>query len=148
MDAVSIPVIAAGGIADGRGIAAAMMLGASAVQLGTAFLRTEEINASDSYKSALAASGDSHTMVTAMASGKPARVIRNRLIDQVSALAAEPLPFPAQMGLTRPLGESGDGDWMVIFGGQSAALGRALPAGDLIAVLAEETTARFKAFAE
>jgi nitronate monooxygenase len=146
VDAVSIPLIAAGGIADGRGIAAAMMLGASAVQLGTAFLRCEEANVSASYRDALAASGDSHTVVTTMASGKPARVIHNRLIDEVTALGAEPLPFPSQMGLIRPLGAAGDGDWMVVFAGQSAALGRNLPAGDLVMALAAETTERFGAF--
>lgn len=146
-DAVSVPVIAAGGIADGRGIAAAMMLGASAVQMGTAFLRCAEANVSEPYAQVLAASNDADTVVTTMTSGKPARVIRTRLVDEVTSIGAEPSAFPTQLGLTRALGDDGEHDMQIVFAGQSAALTRELSAADLVATLAAETTQRLKDFA-
>src|SRR5438270_1112606 len=79
VDAVDVPIIAAGGVADGRTAAAAFMLGASAVQLGTAFLRCEETNMEDAHRAALRKADESCTVVTDMVSGRPARFIRNRL---------------------------------------------------------------------
>jgi nitronate monooxygenase len=145
VDAVGVPVIAAGGIADGRAVAAAFMLGASAVQLGTAFLRCEEANVPDLHRAALADADDAATIVTSVVSGRPARFIRNRLIDELSA--AEPLPFPAQLSLTMPLRAAGDRELAALFAGQSAALTRAMPAGDLVRTLAAETSERLKSFA-
>jgi nitronate monooxygenase len=147
VDAVRVPVVAAGGIADGRGIAAAFMLGASAVQLGTAFLRCAEANLHPSHRAALASAGDSSTVMTTVVSGRPARFIRNRLVQQLSLPGAEPLPFPAQLSLTYPLGASGNPDLTVQFAGQSVSLTREMSAGDLVETLAEETTQRLKAFA-
>jgi nitronate monooxygenase len=144
VDAVKVPVIAAGGIADGRTIAAAFMLGASAVQLGTAFLRCDEAGTPESHRVALAEADDAATIVSSVVSGRPARFIRNRLIDVLSP--AEPLPFPAQLSLTAPLFSSGDRAVGALFSGQSAALTRAVPAGDLMRILAAETGERLKAF--
>ena len=146
VDAVSVPVIAAGGIADGRTVAAAFMLGASGVQLGTAFLRCKEANVTDAYRAALGAADDSSTMVTDIMSGRPARVIKNPLVDDLLNSAAEPLPFPAQLSLTGPLEASDDQDFMALFSGQSAALTREVSAGELVQALAAETNQRLRAF--
>jgi nitronate monooxygenase len=78
-------------------------------------------------------------------SGRPARFIRNRLIDELSA--AEPLAFPAQLSLTMPLRAAGDRELAALFAGQSAALTRAMPASDLVRTLAAETSERLKSFA-
>ena len=110
IDAVSVPVIAAGGIADGRAIAAAIMLGASGVLVGTAFLGCEEANLRDAYRAALGTAGDASTVVTDVVSGKPARLIKNRLIEDLSAHGVKPLPFPAQESVTLPLEKTGDED--------------------------------------
>ena len=118
--AVSIPVIAAGGIVNGRTIAAAMMLGASAVQLGTAFLQCGEANVAEAHRAALSTATDSSTVVTNVISGKPARFLRNALSDTLAG--DEPLPFPSQLRLTAPLAEAGDPQYMPLYAGQSAAL--------------------------
>jgi len=148
VDAVRVPVIAAGGVADGRTAAAAFMLGASAVQLGTAFMRCEEANMFDAHRAALAEADDSCTLVTDLISGRPARYMRNRLVEDLVASGLKPLPIPAQLSLTWPLGESGDRDWAVLLCGQSAALTKNIAAAtELVQRLAEETTARLRAFA-
>src|SRR5207237_4679686 len=108
VDAVSVPVIAAGGVADGRTAAAAFMLGASAVQLGTAFMRCEEANMYDAHRAALAQADDACTVVTDVISGRPARYIKNKLIDDLIASGLKPLPIPSQLSLTFPLGAGGD----------------------------------------
>lgn len=146
VDAVGIPVIATGGIADGRAIAAALMLGASGAQIGTAFLRCAEADVNDTFRATLANSGDTSTTVTHVVSGKPARVIRNHLVDELSEVAEDTLPFPAQLGLTMPLSASGDREVTPMFAGQSVGLTRPLAADDLVAVLAEETNQQLKAF--
>ena len=105
-----VPVIAAGGVADGRTAAAAFMLGASAVQMGTAFLRCEEANVLPAHREALAEATDSCTVVTDVISGRPARYIRNRLLDDLMQSGLQPLPIPKQLSLTLPLGSSGDGN--------------------------------------
>jgi len=147
VDAVRVPVIAAGGIADPRTAAAAFMLGASAVQLGTAFMRCEEANMYDAHRAALAQANDSCTVVTDLISGRPARYIKNKLIDDLVASGLQPLPIPAQLSLTFPLGAGGDRDFAVLLSGQSAALTRDTNAAELVARLAEETGRRLRAFA-
>ena len=147
VDAVKVPVIAAGGIADARTAAAAFMLGASAVQLGTAFMRCEEANMYDAHRAALARANDSCTVVTDLISGRPARYIKNKLIDDLVASGLQPLPIPAQLSLTFPLGAGGDRDFAVLLSGQSAALTRETNAAELVARLAEETGRRLRAFA-
>jgi len=146
VDAVSVPVIAAGGIADGRTAAAAFMLGASAVQLGTAFMRCEEANMYDAHRAALAQADDSCTVVTDVISGRPARYIKNKLIDDLTASGLKPLPIPAQLSLTFPLGAGGDRDFAVLLSGQSAALANDTNATELVERLAAETTQRLRAF--
>ena len=147
VDAVSIPVIAAGGIADGRTAAAAFVLGASAVQLGTAFMRCEEANMYDVHRAALAQADDSCTLVTDLISGRPARYIKNKLVDDLVASGLKPLPIPAQLSLTFPLGAAGDGDFAVLLSGQSAALEKDTNATELVERLVEETGRRLRAFA-
>src|SRR5262249_30758404 len=147
VDAVGVPVIAAGGVADGRTAAAAFVLGASAVQIGTAFLRCEEAEMRDAHRAALAAADDAATVVTDVISGRPCRYIRNTLIDDLVASGLQPLPVPAQRSLTQRLGDSGGREWTALTSGQPAALARATNAAELVERLATETTRRLHAFA-
>ena len=146
VDAVSVPVIATGGVADGRQVAAAFILGASAVQLGTAFLLCEEANVLDAHRAALRQATDACTIVTDMITGRPARIIRNRLADDLIASGLEPVSFPAQMSLTWPLNAAGDREFTLMLAGQSAALAKDTNAAALIKSLAEETARRLHAF--
>ncbi len=146
VDAVRVPVIAAGGVADGRQVAAAFMLGASAVQLGTAVLRCDEANVQEAHRAALREANEACTVVTDMLTGRPARYIRNRLADDLIASGLEPVAFPAQMSLTVPLEAAGDRELTLLLAGQSAALGRDTNAAALVEALAEETSRRLRAF--
>ena len=146
VDAVSVPVIAAGGVADGRTAAAAFMLGASAVQLGTAFLRCEEAEVRDAHRAALAAADDASTVVTDVISGRPCRYIRNEMIDDLLQSGLRPLPVPAQQSLTSPLAAAGERDWTALTAGQSAVLAKYTNAAELVEQLAAETTQRLRAF--
>jgi nitronate monooxygenase len=148
VDAVRVPVIAAGGIADGRTVAAAFVLGASAVQLGTAFLRCEEANVLDAHRAALREATDACTIVTDTITGRPARYIRNKLTDDLIASGLKPVAFPAQLSLTAPLGATGDRELTALFAGQSAALARDTTAAELVHSLAQETTRRLRAMNE
>ena len=122
------------------------MLGASAVQLGTAFLRCEEANVLDAHRAALAEAGDASTFVTEMITGRPARYIRNKLTDDLVASGLRTVPFPAQMSLTGPLGATGDRELTALFSGQSVALTRDTTAAALVESLAAETSRRLRAF--
>jgi nitronate monooxygenase len=143
-DAVSVPVIAAGGIADGRGIAAAFMLGASAVQIGTAYLRCPESLASAVHKSALAHARDDGTTFTNVFTGRPARAIVNRFMREMGPVGASipdfPLATPAVMPLGAKAEASGSGDFSPLWAGQSAALGKPLPARELTLKWAADAT--------
>jgi nitronate monooxygenase len=108
VDAVRVPVIAAGGVAEGRTAAAAFILGASAVQVGTAFLRCEEADVRAAHRAAIEEADDAGTIVTDMISGRPCRYIRNQLIDDLVASGLKPLPVPAQQSLTARLSDTGD----------------------------------------
>lgn len=140
VDAVDRPVIAAGGIADGRGIAAALMLGAAGVQMGTAFLRCPETRISAAHREALRGARDDATRLTALFSGKPARSLVNEMIEELVDLEERAAPFPTQTSLTAPLRRD-DGEWSPLWAGQAAALGRELPAADLVQKLAGDTGA-------
>ncbi|MGE5269651.1 MAG: NAD(P)H-dependent flavin oxidoreductase [Thiohalocapsa sp.] len=146
VDAVHVPVVAAGGVADGRTAAAAFMLGASAVQLGTAFLRCEEAEVREAHRAALAAADDASTVVTDVISGRACRYIRNNMIDELVASGLQPLPVPAQQSLTSPLAAAGDREWTALTSGQSAALAKDTNAAELVERIAEETTRRLRAF--
>jgi nitronate monooxygenase len=139
--AVKIPVIAAGGIMDGAGIAAALALGAQAAQLGTAFLPCPESGASQVHKDALLAAKEDDTRVTEKFSGKPARGLVNRFMRE---MAHEPqLAFPAQNSVTGKLraasAKAGKPDCVALWAGQAAPLSRRLPAAELIHLLERET---------
>jgi nitronate monooxygenase len=103
VNAVSVPVIAAGGIMDGRGIAAALALGASAAQMGTAFLTCDEAGIPEAHKAAILAAREHETRVTRAFSGRPARGIVNRFMTEVERASGAILPYPLQNALTRPL---------------------------------------------
>ena len=142
-DAVACPVIAAGGIMDGRGIAAALLLGAAGVQLGTAFLGCPEANVAPPYRSALRAASDDGTRVSRAFTGKPARVLANRFVREMAAAEADALEFPLQRGLSGPLAQAaaaqGSADFMPLYAGQGAGLWRELPAAELLETLVAET---------
>ena len=142
VDAVRVPVIAAGGIADGRGIAAAFMMGASAVQIGTAYLFTPEATIAEPHRRALAASSDRETALTNVFTGRPARGIVNRIMREVGPIAPEAPQFPLAGGALAPLRSAsepeGSEDFMSLWSGQSAGLSRAMPAGDLTRSLADQ----------
>src|SRR6202011_2680419 len=144
VDAVHLPVIAAGGIADGRGIAAAFALGASGVQIGTAFLGCPEAATPALYREALHKVADEDTRLTWIFTGRPARALRNRLIDELED--AEALEFPAQASLTKALIQTKTGSacaaFMPLWAGQGAPLTRNLPAAKLIDTLVLETRGR------
>ena len=145
-DAVSLPVVASGGIMDGRGIAAALTLGASAAQMGTAFLAANEAGIAESYRQALLAAHEDATRVTRAFSGRPARGIVNRFMSETEAAGADAiLPFPLQNALTRPMrtaaSKQGRAEFLSLWAGQGTRLARRLPAGDLVATLAQETAA-------
>jgi nitronate monooxygenase len=143
VDAISLPVVAAGGIMDGRGIAAALALGARAVSLGTAFLACPESGASRAYKDALLARSvdDDPTAVTRAFTGKAARGLRNRFLEQMAD--APVLPYPLQHALTadlrREAGKAGKAELLSLWAGQAAALARARPAAALVRDLVRET---------
>ena len=142
-DSIDAPVIASGGIMDGRGIAAALALGAAAVQLGTAFLTCPEAGTPPPYRKALLEASEDSTRITAAFSGRPARGIENRFLRDMAG--AEILPFPYQNALTRPLrtraAELGRADLLSLWAGQGLRLARELPAGELVRVLVAETQA-------
>jgi nitronate monooxygenase len=146
VDAVKVPVIAAGAIADARGIVAALALGASAVQIGTAYLFSPEAKVPAVHREALETAADDNTMVTNVFTGRPARGIINRLMREVGPLSAEAPSFPLAGGALAPLRAkaeaSGSGDFTNLWSGQAARLARAMPAGELTRTLAAEALAR------
>lgn len=135
VDAVSIPVIAAGGIADGRGLAAATVLGADAVQVGSAFLATEESAAAPAHRAALRSNAARHTVLTTAFSGRLARGIPNRVTEELTdpTMIA---PFPIQGWLTGQFrsaaGDRGISDLMSLWAGQATPLVRHSHAQDVI----------------
>jgi nitronate monooxygenase len=141
---VALPVIASGGIMDGRDVAAAMKLGAAAVQLGTAFLPCPESGAPAVYKRALLEAKTDTTVITRAFSGRPARGITNTFIAMVAGSEHAILPFRQQNDLTRPMrnaaGQQGVPDFISLWAGQGVARSRAMPAGELVKLLVEESS--------
>jgi nitronate monooxygenase len=143
---VKIPVIAAGGIMDGAGIAAVLALGAQAAQLGTAFIPCPESGASQVHKDALLAAEEDDTRITEKFSGKPARGLVNRFMRE---MADKPqLPFPAQNSVTGKLraasAKAGKADCVALWSGQAAPLARSMPAAELVRTLEQETIAALR----
>lgn len=137
VDAVKIPVVATGGIADARGIAAALVLGASAAQIGTGFLRCPEAKLHPAWADALARTPPEGTMISRAFSGRAGRSIATAYVRAATGPAAPgPAPYPVQRGLTQAMRDAatraGDIERMQAWAGQSAALARAIPAGELV----------------
>ncbi len=143
VDAVKVPVIASGGIADARGIVAAFALGAAAVQLGTAYLLCPEATLSTVHRQALKNLQDNGTAITNVFSGRPARGIVNRIIREVGPMSPLAPPFPLASSAIAPLRKhseaAGSQDFAQMWSGQAGGLCREIPAGDLTRQLAAET---------
>src|SRR6202035_3978540 len=140
VDAVKVPVIAAGGIADGRGIAAAFALGASGVQIGTAYLRCPESKVIAAARIALARAGDDSTVITNVMTGRPARGVPNRAMRELGPISQEAPAFPhAATGLA-PLKAAaeklGRVDFTNLWAGQAVRLGQEMPAAELTRAMA------------
>lgn len=139
VDAVRVPVIAAGGIADARGVAAAFALGADAMQIGTAFLRTPEATISSVHRAALAEARDDATRITNLFTGRPARGLNNRLMREQGPLSALAPAFPTATTAITPLRSAGEkagsGDFSPLWAGEAAALAREMAAGELVQLL-------------
>lgn len=142
VDAVRVPVIASGGIMDGRGIVAALALGASAVQMGTAFLVCEECGVAPAWKAAVPRARAEDTRVTRAFSGRPARGITNRVMTELDDAPGAILPYPQQNALTRAMrsaaARADRPEYLSLWAGQGAPLARAQPAAALIERLVEE----------
>ncbi|KTD33315.1 2-nitropropane dioxygenase [Legionella nautarum] len=142
VEQLKIPVIAAGGIMNGQGIAATHLLGASAVQMGTAFLTCTESEISPKYKQILLAAKKDNTVLTSAFSGKFARGIRNKFIERMSGHKEQILPFPIQNAMTRGLRNEAEKqnctDFMSLWAGQAANLCRELSVAKLMRELVDE----------
>ena len=140
VDAVDVPVIAAGGIGDGRGIAAAFMLGASGVQIGTGYLLCPESPVGELHAAALRSPAAAQTALTNVFTGRPARSIVTRLMRDLGPLNPDAPPFPTAAGRLVPLRgaaeQVGDAAFTSLWSGQAAALAREMPAGELTRALA------------
>ncbi len=143
VDAVSVPVIAAGGVMDARGIVASLALGASGVQMGTAFLGCPEMSVLDAWRASLGSAAAEDTKVTKVVTGRPARAIRNRYIEEVEALNEDLLPYPAQYSVSRDLRKSAaerdDAGFMSMWAGQGVSLIRNQPVAEFMRDLVAST---------
>jgi len=139
VSAVRVPVIATGGLMDGRDIVAALKAGASAAQLGTAFLACPESGASEAYKRAILAAKEDTTVVTKAFSGRPARGLKNAFIASLDGREDTILPYPLQNALTRTMrtaaAQQGLADYLSLWAGRGVTRACAMPAGDLVARL-------------
>lgn len=148
VDAVQVPVIAAGGVADARGIVAAFALGAAAVQIGTAYLRCPEARIPAPHLAALRNARDDGTVLTNILTGRPARGIANRIVRELGPLNDEapafPLAAPALQPLRTKAEAQGSGDFSPLWCGQAAGLAREAGAAELTRTLAAEALAMFR----
>ena len=151
VDAVKVPVIAAGGIMDGRGIAAAFALGAAGVQLGSVYLRCPESRTTVAARAALAQAGDDSTVITNVMTGRPARGVANRMMREVGPISPDAPAFPHAATALGPLKTAaeklGKVDFTNLWAGQAIALGRDTPATELTRTLAAGALNRFRAMA-
>ena len=141
VDAISIPVVAAGGIADARGIAAAFALGAEGVQMGTVFLACEESGAHPVHREAILSGRAAHTALTRGFTGRLARGIHNELMQEMNRPGTEILPYPLQRGLMRslaiPAQKAGNAELLALWAGQSANLARRVGVDELLRSLVD-----------
>jgi nitronate monooxygenase len=151
VDAVKVPVIAAGAITDARGIAAALALGAAGVQVGTAYLFCPESKISAPHRAALKASRSDSTALTNLMTGRPARGIVNRLMREIGPINTIAPEFPLAAGALAPLRAKAEaqssGDFSPLWSGQAASLGREMPARELTAKLVSEAQALLRRMA-
>jgi nitronate monooxygenase len=149
VDAVKVPVIAAGGIADGRGIAAAFALGAAGVQIGTAYLRCPESKIIAPARQALAQASDDSTVITNVMTGRPARGVANRMMREAGPVSVDAPDFPhaaTSLGPLKAAAEKlGRVDFTNLWAGQGLRMGREMPAADLTRALAGAALARLRA---
>ncbi|WP_242395687.1 NAD(P)H-dependent flavin oxidoreductase [Anaeromyxobacter oryzisoli] len=140
--AVRVPVIASGGLMDGRDVGRALAAGAEAAQLGTAFLACPESGAAPAYKDALLAARADTTVVTRAFSGRPARGLANAFIEAAEGRPGAILPFPLQNALTRAMRQAaarqGRAEFLSLWAGQGVARIRALPAAELVRTIVQE----------
>jgi len=148
VDAVCVPVIAAGGIMDGRGIAASLALGAAGVQMGTAFLTCADSGVMEQYKQLLRGARENQTRVSRIYTGKPARGLVNEFMRRLAPREREIPAYPIQNALTQPIRaaakKAGRTDFMSLWAGQGAGMSRGLTAAELVAALVRETEAALK----
>jgi nitronate monooxygenase len=151
VDAVRVPVIAAGGIADGRGIAAAFALGAAGVQIGTAYLRCPESKVSAAARTLLAQGRDDSTVITNVMTGRPARGLVNRVMREIGPISPDAPEFPHAATALAPLKaaaeKQGKLDFTNLWAGQAVRLGRDMPAAELTRALAGSALARLSKMA-
>ncbi|HEY7845209.1 MAG TPA: nitronate monooxygenase family protein [Bradyrhizobium sp.] len=151
VDAVKVPVIAAGGIADGRGIAAAFALGAAGVQIGSAYLRCPESRVSAPARVALAQAMDDSTVITNVMTGRPARGVANRAMREMGPMCPDAPAFPHSATALGPLKQAaeklGKVDFTSLWAGQAVRLGREMPAAELTRALAGAALARMSKLA-
>jgi len=142
VDRVNLPVIAAGGIMDGRGMAAALALGAEGIQMGTAFLTCRGSGAHPAHQEKILTEAETETVITRAFSGKPARGIRNRMIDELSGREQTLPPYPVQNALTQGIRKAAarknDPEWMSLWAGQGLGLAGEWAAGELVQKVIEE----------
>jgi nitronate monooxygenase len=152
VDAVKLPVVAAGGIADGRGIAAAFALGASAVQIGTAYLRCPESKVTAAGRIALAQASDESTVITNVMTGRPARGVANRVMREVGPISPDAPAFPHAATALGPLKaaaeKQGKVDFTNLWAGQAVRMGKEMPAAELTRALAGAALARMGALSQ
>ncbi|WP_409301095.1 NAD(P)H-dependent flavin oxidoreductase [Peribacillus sp. SCS-155] len=145
-DAVRVPVAAAGGIMDGRGLVAALALGAQGIQVGTAFLPARESGAHPAYKNALLESNEESTVITRVFSGRPARGIDNSFIREFERSGINPAPFPLQNNLTKDIrqesAKQNNPEYMALWAGQGTRMLRAgVRAEEVIGMMMQEANA-------
>ncbi len=145
VDAVKVPVIAAGGIGDGRGIAAALALGAAGVQMGTVFMLAPEAKTGPLHRTALKQANDNSTTLTNLFTGRPARGIVNRYIREVGPMCADAPAFPLAAGAAQPLRSAaeakGSTDFTPLWSGQAPTLAREMGSGEIVGTVLRETAA-------
>lgn len=151
-DAVEVPVLAAGGIADGRGIAAAFALGAAGVQIGTAYLLTSESTISEMHRARLGRARDDATVLTNLFTGRPARGLRNRIVREIGPMSPDVPAFPTAGGAIAPIRAAaeaaGSSEFSPLWSGQAAGLARPRNASELTRELAASALERLAALSK